>query len=313
MADYLERLRDPENPLFQLARLGARLTRLWVIPILLFLFLLAGAAGALFPLETAAEAGLWASTLDTTAFLFVGYLPVVALVFLWVWRWEKRGPLTLGLQLRGAVRYGIGGFALGAGLIVVGMILLLTSGDTTLDFDQSSIQGWAVVLPALIVLAGWTVQGLTEEVIFRGWLLQNTGVQLGPLLGAIVATALFALVHFANPGITLLAAINLVLIGVLFTVMALLEGGIWAASGFHIAWNWVQSNIFGFKVSGLDIGGGSIVRIVPSESSEITGGDFGFEGSVAATVTIVIGILLLLAVSSRVEGLGTSGEAGVRE
>lgn len=302
----LERFRDPDNRLFVLARSGARMTRWWMIPILLFVFLFAGAAGALFDLESAAESGLWESTLETTAFLIVGYAPVALLVVLWVWRWEKRDPRTLGLFGAGALRYALTGFGFGAALMLLGVVLLLTSGDTTLEFDQSSIQGWAVVAPALVVLIGWSVQGLTEEIIFRGWLLQNSGAQLGPIIGVVVANVIFSLAHLTNPGVTVLGVVNLVLIGILFTIIALLEGGIWAVSGLHIAWNWTQSNIFGFKVSGLDVGGGSLVRIVPDESAvTITGGDFGFEGSIAATTTIVIGILVVLALASRVEGLGT--------
>ena len=303
----MERFRDPGNRLFELARSGTRVTRWWAIPILLFVFLFAGAGGALFPLETASEAGLWDSTLNTTAFLIVGYAPVAVLVGVWVWRWEKRDPRTLGLLGSGALRYVLSGFGFGAGLLLLGAGLLLTGGDTTIEFDQTSIQGWAAIAPGLVVLVGWAVQGLTEEIIFRGWLLQNTGLQLGPLLGAAVATSLFTLAHLANPGLTLLAAVNLVLIGVLFTLIALLEGGIWAVTGLHVSWNWVQSNVLGFRVSGLDVGGGSLVRIVPGEASTITGGEFGFEGSVAATTTIIIGILIVVALASRYEGLGTKG------
>lgn len=294
----MELFRDPDNRLFALAR-GSRLTRWWAVPLLLFAFTLAGVLGALFPIESAAESGLWESALETSAYLVAGFAPVALLVFLWVWRREKRGIGTLGLARASAVRNAIYGFAFGAGLILLGAGLLLTSGQTTLEFEQSSIQGWVAVAPAMVVLVGWAVQGFTEELMFRGWLLQAAGVQLGPIPGAVFMIAIFSLAHTLNPGVSTLAIINLVLIGVLSTLIALLEGGIWAVSGFHISWNWVQSNILGFKVSGLDVGGGSVVQIVPTESNTITGGDFGFEGSVAATTTIVIGILIVLALASR--------------
>ena len=275
------------------------------MPLLIVAFTLAGGLGALIPLESAAESELWTSALETSAYFVASFGPVAVLVLLWVWRREKRGPGTLGLRRAGAVRYTLYGFAFGAGLISLGAGLLLTSGDATLEFKQTDIQGWVVIAPALVVLVGWIVQGLTEEIMFRGWMLQNTGIQLGPLPGAAFTIVLFSLAHALNPGITALAGLNLLLIGVLFTLIALFEGGVWAASGFHIAWNWTQSNVLGFKVSGLDVGGGSIVRIIPDESATtITGGDFGFEGSVAATTTIVIGILVVLALASRSQALG---------
>ena len=296
---HLERFRDPGNPLFVLARSGRRLTSWWAIPLLLLLFTVAGAAGILFPLETAGEAGLWRSALETSAFLVTGYAPIAVLVVIWVWKREGRGPGTLGLRHTGAIRNLLYGFGFGFGMVAVGVALLLTSGDTTLEFDQSDTMGWIAVAPGLVVLAGWSVQGFTEELMFRGWMLQNTCVQLGPITGAIVTTFFFALAHVDNPGLTPLGTLNLALIGVLFVMLAFQEGGIWAVTGFHIAWNWAQSNVFGFKVSGLDIGGGSFVQVIPGGSETFTGGDFGFEGSIAATTTIVISILVVIALGSR--------------
>ncbi len=302
MSSLVARLRDPDGRLFALARSGTRMTRWWLIPILLLFFVLAGAGGEYFPLESAEEAGLWTSALDTTGFLIVGYLPIALVVGLWVWRWEKRGPRTFGLRRGGALRYWLAGFGLGTGLMTLGVVLLATSGSTTVEFDQSSVLGWVAIGPALVVLVGWVAQGFTEELVFRGWMLQNTGAQLGPLAGVTVANIIFALAHLSNPGITPLGATNLVLIGVLFTLIAIVEGGIWAVTGLHIAWNWTQSNLYGFKVSGLDVGGGSLIKVIPDESAgAITGGDFGFEGSIAATITIIIGLVVVLAVASRKE------------
>jgi CAAX protease family protein len=299
----LDRFLKTGNQLFARARQATRLTRWWAIPLLLFLFSLAGAPGSFIPIESASESGLWRSALESSAFLITAYAPVALLVILWLWRREKRRPNTLGLVRRGAIRNVLYGFGFGAGMIAVGVVLLLTSGDTDLSFEQSSTAGWIALAPGAVVLAGWCVQGLTEEMMFRGWMLQNSGIQLGPIVGAAVTIVFFAMAHLANPGITALSALNIALIGILFTLIAFLEGGLWAVTGFHIAWNWAQSNIFGFKVSGLDVGGGSLIQIVPTGTNGITGGDFGFEGSVAATTTIVIAILVVLAIASRGDGL----------
>lgn len=295
--------RDANNRLFQLARRSESLTRWWAIPLLLLLFTLAGAPALLIPLESAEESDLWRSAFDTTAFFLVSYLPVIALIALWVRRREKRGIATLGLEGASALRHAAIGFIFGAGLIALGVVLILTTGDATLEFEQTDTTGWVAIAPGLVVLLGWSVQGMTEELMFRGWLLQNSGVQLGPLSGAIFTAVVFVFLHLGNPGINTLAVVNLLLVAVLFTLIALLEGGIWAAGAFHVAWNWAQSNVFGFKVSGLEIGGGAIARIVPTGSDAILGGDFGFEGSPAATATLAIGLLIALAAASRRDGV----------
>ncbi len=299
--DVLGTFRNPENRLFELARLGTRLTRWWAVPLLLLLFTFAGVLAVLIPLESAEELGLWPSAIQSAAFLVVANLPVAILIVVWVWKREGRGISTLGLGRTSALRFCMRGFLFGLGLIVLGTTLIVSSGDASLSFTQNDTAGWIAILPGLVVLAGWIIQGTTEELMFRGWLLQNTGVQIGPLAGIAFTTSLFTLLHLGNPGVTLLGVINIFLVGILFVLIALLEGGIWAASAFHVSWNWAQSNIFGFKGSGLEIGGGSFVQIVPSGSDAIIGGDFGFEGSVAATTTLVIGILILLALGQRRE------------
>ena len=301
--DVLRIFRDSDNPLFRLARSSEKLTSWWAIPLLLLIFTLFGAPAVLIPLESAEESGLWRSALETTAFFLVSYLPVVALIALWVrWR-ERRGFSTLGFGRESALRYVAAGFFFGAGLIGLGVVLILTTGDASLEFEQTDTTGWVAIAPGLVVLLGWMVQGATEELMFRGWLLQNSGVQLGPVAGAIFTSGVFVFLHLGNPGISTLAVVNLVLVSALFTVIALLEGGIWAASAFHISWNWAQSNIFGFKVSGLEIGGGTLARLVPEGSDAILGGEFGFEGSPAATATLLIGLFIALAAVSRKQSL----------
>jgi membrane protease YdiL (CAAX protease family) len=303
----LNTFRDPNNLLFQLARQGRRLTRWWAVPLLLLLFTLAGGPGLLVPLEPASESGLWRSALETAAFFVASYLPVALLVGIWVWRREGRGPGTLGLRRSGAVRFSLYGFLFGFGLIASGVVLIVTTGDATITFDQGDTVGWIAIAPGLVVLAGWAIQGTTEELMFRGWMLQNSGAQIGPLAGIAFTTVFFTMLHLGNPGITALSVLNLLLVGVLFTMIALLEGGIWAASACHVSWNWAQSNVFGLNVSGLEVGGGSFVQVLPNGADTILGGEFGFEGSVAATTTLVIGIVVVLAISAREAGVG-SGE-----
>ncbi|MFW6075999.1 MAG: CPBP family intramembrane glutamic endopeptidase [Chloroflexota bacterium] len=292
-----QRLND-NNPLFVLARSAARPTRWWLIPIWLVLFTLAGVLGAIFPLESAEEAGLWPSAYGSTGFLLAGYLPVVVIVFLWVHIREGRSIGSLGLNPRRAPAAFLIGFLGAAILLTTAIGLMIATGYGEIGDTDSEFRGSAVLLPVLLVLAGWLVQGFAEEVMFRGWLLQNTGAQLGLVPAIAFSTLVFAVAHAFNPGVTAISIVNLFLIGVLFALIALLEGGIWAATGFHVAWNWMQSNVYGFEVSGLTIGGGSILEVRTTTDEMISGGGFGFEGSIFATVVIMIGIGLALAIAA---------------
>lgn len=59
----------------------------------------------------------------------------------------------------------------------------------------------------------------------------------------------------------------------------------------HLTWNYFQGPVFGFEVSGIETQ--SIVNQTISGSDLITGGSFGFEGSILATF-IIIGMILFL-------------------
>lgn len=298
---------NQDNRLFVLARTAARPTRWWLIPIWIILFTLAGILGGLFPLESAEEAGVWMSAYNSTGFLVAAYLPVVLLLFLWVHSREGRSIETLGLSLRRAPLGFVIGFLAAVVLVTTGIGLMIATGYGEIVETSSEFRGSAVLLPVLLVLAGWSVQGFAEEVLFRGWLLQNTGAQLGLVPAIAFSTLVFAVAHALNPGVTALSIVNLFLIGTLFALIALLEGGIWAATGFHVAWNWMQSNVFGFEVSGLTIGGGSLLEVRPTGEEMVTGGEFGLEGSIFATIVILIGIGIALAIgASRSAGMDRS-------
>lgn len=291
-----------DNHLFELARQAKRPTRWWIIPPLLLAFTLAGIGGLAFTLEDAVEAGLWDSALQTLGFLALTYLPVIIPIYIWITRREMRPFRTIGLQPRGMFeKFGLG-FAFGFILMSVGAGTAILLG-ADVDPGRAQAVGLEAIAPALVVLAGWTIQGTVEEIMFRGWLLPIAGTQLAPIPGIAFSTLVFAVAHAANPGLNSYAVINLFLVGVLFALVTLFEGGIWAASGLHVAWNWAQSNVYGFEVSGLTVGGGSIVRIDPEGSTALTGGEFGFEGSAVATAVILSGIFLILFFAERFKRL----------
>ena len=59
----------------------------------------------------------------------------------------------------------------------------------------------------------------------------------------------------------------------------------------HLTWNYFQGPVFGFEVSGLNTIG--IFNQNLSGHDIITGGEFGFEGSIIATI-LIIGIIYFL-------------------
>jgi len=82
-----------------------------------------------------------------------------------------------------------------------------------------------------------TISSAGEEVLFRGTVFQALRERFGPL-GALSATSLvFGAAHAANPGVTIMATVNVVLAGWLLGTMVLLTHSMWTSISFHVVWN----------------------------------------------------------------------------
>lgn len=116
-----------------------------------------------------------------------------------------------------------------------------------------------------------------------------------PLILAILANSvLFGLMHLMNKGVSVLAVVNIVLVGIFFSVFMLKSDSIWGVCALHSIWNFTQGNFYGIKVSGID-SGASVFKFVPTNGGTLlNGGKFGLEGGLAVTIVLVIGIAVTL-------------------
>jgi uncharacterized protein len=108
-----------------------------------------------------------------------------------------------------------------------------------------------------------------------------------------------------NPNLRVLGLVNIVLVGILFGYMYLKTNNLWMPIGYHITWNYFQGDIFGFSVSGLNQKG--LYNISTFRDNLLTGGNFGPEAGVLATVVIILGMLLILRIPYK---RGISGSIG---
>lgn len=134
----------------------------------------------------------------------------------------------------------------------------------------------------------------TEELLFRGILLRILEEFLGTWIALLGSSALFALIHAANPNATLFSVVAIFLeAGILLGAAYILTRRLWLAIGIHFAWNFTQAGIFGVNVSGTSLGG-----LLDSELSGpalLSGGRFGIETSVFAVVLCLgVGIALVV-------------------
>lgn len=153
---------------------------------------------------------------------------------------------------------------------------------------------WKKIMIQLVVFIG---VGFIEEYFCRGF-LQHQLLRFGPYVALIATAIIFSLLHLSNPGMTLMAFVNLVLAACFMGSVMYAFNSIHAAIGVHITWNWVQGSIFGIPVSGTTSSGYFLTTVV-GKNDLVTGGRFGAEASISCTAVLLILTVVLLFIAKR--------------
>jgi uncharacterized protein len=197
--------------------------------------------------------------------------------------------LLFGLGLGAVLMAGVFFFQLAAGWIEVTGTTVSEVGDFT-----------TAILIAAILFIG---VGILEELLSRGYHLRNIaegfnhprlGARNALLVGYVLSSSIFGLLHFANPGSSLISTINLIIAGLFLGLGYILTGELGIPIGLHITWNFFQGNVFGFPVSGADTGA-TFIAIQQGGPDTWTGGAFGPEAGLIGLIAILVGSLLTIA------------------
>ena len=164
-----------------------------------------------------------------TFFLFLSLLPS--------WgrsRWKtKQVWLYIGLDLRNkyrATKLFFSGFIFSFYLLLTFCFLIFLCGWID-SFDYISI---GELFNAILLILGIV---LAEEIVFRGWLLEELAMLFGPRRGVILQSVIFSLAHYRSD-IGFLALIpfltGLFLFGIVLTLRRTIDrGSLWGCIGLH--------------------------------------------------------------------------------
>ena len=230
--------------------------------------------------------------LFSTLYFQLGVFVFIALViFFWVKVVEKRPIRTLGF-FKGHIWLNLlKGWGLGTLLLLVsflGTYLLGGLEFVKVDFSQKTL------LYILSLIPFWFIQGGTEELVTRGWLLQTVTNRLNLSWGIAISSSLFSMLHLGNQGVTALSLISIVLVGVLLALYMLKTDNIWGVAALHGAWNFAQGNLVGVAVSGQNAGGSLLHFQARSGVPDwLSGGAFGLEGNLVTCLVLLVGIVIL--------------------
>jgi len=194
---------------------------------------------------------------------------------------NKKNPTKLGIHL--PIKDFFTGLILGAAAITLIFFVLLITDNITLLNELTAPQ---LSMNLVLFLILYVLVGFFEEMFFRGYVIQ-TMLEHGNKKWVIylVSAVVFGAVHFANPNPKLLGFVNIVLVGLLFAYMFDVTKSLLLPIGFHITWNYFQGTVFGFPVSGTAPYGMYDIK-VSKGMDVLTGGSFGLEGGLMATIVL---------------------------
>ena len=140
--------------------------------------------------------------------------------------------------------------------------------------------------------------GFMEELFFRGILFRWVEEMGGSWIALAVTSILFGLAHAMNPNATLFSSTAIAVeAGILLGGAYMLTRNLWLPIGLHAAWNFTQGYLFGIPVSGVAEEG--LVRSRLSGSELLTGGGFGLEASVIASVLATAAGIVMVVLAAR--------------
>ena len=203
----------------------------------------------------------------------------------------RRSLPAIGLPRQGAGRGLLRGTLLGVVFVLpalaiavgVGGLRYGLEGGTVIEYVATGLWTGLILLPAA---AG-------EEIAMRGYPLRVLVDRWGPWPALALTSAAFSLLHGANPNVGRLAFLNIALAGVLLGVVCLKTGDLWWAAGVHTGWNLATGFLADLPVSGIRLVDAPLIDVSVAGAALVTGGDFGLEGGLAATIALALAILIV--------------------
>lgn len=217
----------------------------------------------------------------------IGMATVTMAIYVGFTRFVERRPAR-DLPLPGMGREWAIGAVVGAGLYALCVAILIALGMYRIE----GLNPWSYVVPAVAMALS---SGIFEELLFRGVLFRSVEDLFGSWISLVVSSALFGVVHLANPQATLVGALYISIeAGLLLAAAYMLTRRLWLGIGFHMAWNYTQSAIFSGIVSG-NVAAPGLIRSNIKGPTVLTGGNFGLESSIIAfLLCTTTGVVLLV-------------------
>lgn len=215
-----------------------------------------------------------------------GLIPVLFFTYIFRRNADKASFVSLGISIKRKGRDILAGLIVAALVFGIGTLILIETGNIELTVCEISAESLLVYFATFILVS------VSEELMVRGYVLNNLLAVANKYIALFISAVIFALLHSLNAGLTWLAMVNLFLAGVLLGSAYIFTKNLWFAFSLHLFWNFIQGPLLGYKVSGNTTD--SYFCSLPSGNQYLSGGDFGFEGSVVCSVLCLLFTLVIV-------------------
>jgi len=177
---------------------------------------------------------------------------------------------------------GVLGFGFGLNMLCAAAAML--NGDIHLYYSGISPLWFIGFFVCVMIQSG------AEELLDRVFLYQRLRKLFPnqPWVAILGNALLFSLIHIFNSGVTGLALLNIVIVGVLYSLIVYYTGSVWCAIAAHTGWNFTQNIILGLPNSGT-VTPISMFKLDAANAmdSVFYNVGFGVEGTVFACVVLL--------------------------
>lgn len=146
------------------------------------------------------------------------------------------GISQLGLQFqKGWLRYFLFGSLIGISYQLVRFTVMFSTG--MIKLQEVAIDSNSFIFSTLILLVSTAYIGFSEEIVFRGYLINMFPSSFSNKLVLVISSLLFTLGHFANGGFDFFRMTELFFVGLFLALCYVSTRSLWFVAGIHWFWN----------------------------------------------------------------------------
>ena len=236
----------------------------------------------------------WCNIISSFSHVLMVIIPII-----YCTKFEKRSLQSMGFFKKGMINEYIRGYALGVLMSSVYLVISILLGVYSVESMFPKISFGFIFLFFLSFL----VQGMAEEVLFRGYLMNTLTKRYSIIFAIIINSVVFGMLHISIDGLFDLEQINHILFGIFVSVYMLRRGSIIGVCAFHSAWNFVSTNILSKSI------GIETVFYLDTQNANmlISGSNLWLDENVIKMFVLLIGIFICFKMPQRDPAIDESG------